>query len=57
MEKVRFYVSHAEACHTLAASVPNNELKLEYVKLAGSWMDLAEERRLFLIEVKRLNPH
>ena len=57
MEKIRFYIGHAEACQTLAASALNVECKLEYVTLAGCWMDLAEERRLFLIETKRIKPH
>jgi hypothetical protein len=57
MEKVRSYIGHAESCQTLARTALNNELKLEYVKLAGSWMDLAEERRLFVIETKRMRPH
>jgi hypothetical protein len=50
MKKVHSYIGHAEACQTLARTAINNEFKLEYVKLAGGWMDLAEERRLFLNE-------
>ena len=50
MEKVCLYIGRAEVCQTLARTALNNEYKLEYVKLAEAWMDLAEERRLFLVE-------
>jgi len=51
MEKVHLYLGHAEACQTLARTAINNEFKLEYVKLAGGWMDLAEEWRSFLVKI------
>jgi hypothetical protein len=57
MEKVRLYIGHAEACQTLARTAINDEYKFEYVKLAGAWMDLAEERRNFLIEAGRHVAH
>jgi len=57
MKKVHLYIGHAEACQTLARTAINNEFKLEYVKLAGAWMDLAEEWQLFLAEAGRNQSH
>jgi hypothetical protein len=57
MKKVRSYIGHAEACQTLARTAVHDEFKIEYVKLAGGWMDLAEERRLFLVEAGRNLSH
>lgn len=57
MDKVRSYIGHAEACQALARTALNDEFKLEYVKLAGSWMDLAEERRVFLMDTKQFMPN
>ena len=57
MKKVLSYLGHAGACQTLARTALDKEYKVEYLKLADSWMDLAEERRLFLIEAGRTKPH
>jgi hypothetical protein len=57
MEKVRSYIGQAEACQIRAGAALNDEYKLEYVKLAESWLALAEERRLFLVESGKTKPH
>ena len=57
MEKVLEYVGHAEAFQTLARTAPNDRSKLEYVKLAAAWMDIAEERRAFVVESGRDKRH
>ena len=57
MEKVLEYVGHAEAFQTLARTAPNDRSKLEYVKLAAAWMDIAEERRAFVVEAGRDKRH
>jgi hypothetical protein len=57
MKKIHSYIGHAEACQALARIAIHDEFKLEYVKLAGAWMNLAEERRLFLAEAGRNQPH
>jgi len=57
MEKVRSYVEYAEACQALARTALNDEYKMEYVKLAIAWMDIADERRAFLVVSGHDMPH
>jgi|HubBroStandDraft_6_1064221.scaffolds.fasta_scaffold2521561_1 hypothetical protein len=57
MKKVREYVGHAEVFQALARTALSDKFKLEYVKLAAAWMDIAEERRAFLVELGRDKPH
>jgi len=57
MKKVREYVGHAEVFQALARTAISDKFKLEYVKLAAAWMDIAEERRAFLVELGRDKPH
>jgi hypothetical protein len=57
VQKVLEYIGRAEACQTLASTALNDEHKAEYVKLAASWISLAEERRQFLVEAGRDRPH
>ena len=56
MKKVLAYVGHAQACQILAKTALRNEFKVEYVKLAACWMNLADERQIFLAEAKRIKP-
>ncbi len=57
MEKVIAYIGRAEAFQVLARTALKDEYKLEYTKLASSWMDLADERRRFLAEAGQIDPH
>ena len=56
VEKILSYIAYSEECQVQALSASGDEFKLEYLKLAVSWVDLADERRKFLIEAKRLTP-
>lgn len=57
MEKTLSYVAHAEECQILALGAPTDECKIEYLKLATAWTDLADERRIFLFGPARTKPH
>ena len=56
MEKVREYAGHAVAFQALAKTALSDTFKLEYLKLAAAWMDIAEERRAFLVGSGRDKP-
>jgi hypothetical protein len=57
MEKVLAYLARAEECQALALTALRDEFKQEDAKMASCWINLAEERRLFLVEAKRHKPH
>jgi hypothetical protein len=57
MEKVLAYLARAEECQAFALTALKDEFKQEYAKLASGWINLAEERRLFLVEARRHKPH
>jgi hypothetical protein len=57
LEKILAYVARADECLILASRPPADKTAMEYVLLATSWLDLAEERNQFLIEAGRVIPH
>jgi hypothetical protein len=57
VEKVLAYISRAEECQASAVTAQKDEFKQEYAKLASCWINLANERRLFLVEVGLRKPH
>ena len=57
MEKVLRYICHAEECQILAITATDDKDKAEYLKLAARWINLADGRRLLLIETRRNTLH
>ena len=56
MEKILAYLSRAEECQVSEVTAFKDEFKQEYAKLASCWINLADERRLFLAEVGLRKP-
>jgi hypothetical protein len=57
MEKVAGYIGRSHECQFLAAVATSNELKLEYMRLAELWLDLAAERQELLFRAGLARPH
>ena len=57
MEKVAGYVSRSHECQLLAALTDSRDLKVEYMRLAEFWLDLATERQEMLIAAGINRPH
>ena len=57
MEKVAGYVGRSHECQMLAVLADSVDLKVEYMRLAEFWLDLATERQEMLIAAGINRPH
>jgi hypothetical protein len=55
VDKVAGYIGRSDECRMLASAAVIDDIKLEYLKLSEGWLELATERRAFLIAAGRLH--